>query len=259
MTLLVTEIRRALARRLVRVFVVVALAGIALVAILILVNSQPDDVDALSPDDVWSTGEDEGGVLQAGALLFLVFSLLAGASLVGAEYKAGTLTNLLTWEPRRLRVFASKLAAAALVAAGLFVVLELLLALVVAGLVSARGTGWENVDDDFLRGVTGYLARGALVTGGLAMVGASIAALGRNTTAALGALLGYLIVVESIVRGLRPGWDGWYLVENVFIALDGQRIDDVTRSVPGSALVLLGYLALIVVGTAVVFTRRDVT
>jgi hypothetical protein len=131
--------------------------------------------------------------------------------------------------------------------------------LVVAGLVSARGTGWENVDDDFLRGVTGYLARGALVTGGLAMVGASIAALGRNTTAALGALLGYLIVVESIVRGLRPGWDGWYLVENVFIALDGQRIDDVTRSVPGSALVLLGYLALIVVGTAVVFTRRDVT
>jgi ABC-2 type transport system permease protein len=258
MTLLVTEIRRALARRLVRVFVVVALAGIALVAILILVNSQPDDVDALSPDDIWSRDVDEG-VLRAGAILFLVFSLLVGASFVGAEYKAGTITSLLTWEPRRVRVLASKLAAAALVSGGLFVALEILLAVVLAALVATRGTGWENVDDHFFRGLAGYLGRGALVTGGLAVVGACIATIGRNTTAALGVLLGYLVIVESIVRGLRPGWDGWYLVENVFIGLDGQGIDEVTRSVPGSALVLLGYLAIIVAGTAVVFTRRDVT
>jgi len=257
--LLTTELRRALARRLVRVLVLVVLAGIALVAILILVNSRPEDVDAVAPEDVWSSDPDEGGVVRAGSLLFLLFSLLAGASFVGAEYKAGTLTSLLTWEPRRLRVLACKLAAAALVAGGLFVVLEILLALVLAGVVVVQGTGWENVEDDFYRGIAGYLGRGALVTGGLAVLGASIAAVGRNTTAALGAVLGYLVIVESIVRGLRPGWDGWYLVENVFIALDGHRIEDVARSVPGSALVLLGYLAVVVAGTAVVFVRRDVT
>jgi ABC-2 type transport system permease protein len=258
-TLVSTEVRRALARRLVKVLALVALAAMVFVAILILVNSQPNDPDAFGPDDVWSSDPDEGGVVRAGSILFLLFSLLAGASFVGAEYKAGTITGLLTWEPRRLRVLAAKLAAAAIVAGGIFVVFEVLLALVLAGVVVVRGTGWEQLEGGFYGGLAGYLGRGAFVMGGLAVLGACIATLGRNTTAALGAVLGYLVVVESVVRGFRPGWDSWYLIENLFIALDGHRIDDVTRSVPGSALVLLGYLAVVVAGAAAVFARRDVT
>ncbi|HEX6313136.1 MAG TPA: hypothetical protein VF152_16105 [Acidimicrobiia bacterium] len=255
----VTEVRRALARRLVRVVVLVALAGIVLAAAIAFANSSPDEVDAFSLDDIWTSDADGEYVLGGTASLFLFLALLVGASLVGAEYKAGTVTTLLTWEPRRLRVIGSKLVAAGLVAGGLFVVLQLLLVLALAFVVGVRGAGLENVPDDYYRGLAGFLGRGALIMAWCAVLAAGIATLGRNTTAAFGAVVAYVVVVESILRVLRPGWEAWYLPENVFTALEGRRLEEVARSAPGSALVLLGYLAVVVTGAVVVFARRDVT
>jgi hypothetical protein len=48
-----------------------------------------------------------------------------GASLVGAEFASRSMTTLLTWEPRRLRVFVAK-AVAVLLATALFAVVALL-------------------------------------------------------------------------------------------------------------------------------------
>ena len=53
--LFAVEIRRALSRRLVRVLVLVALLGIVVLAIGAFATSDPDAVDAFSPDDIWST------------------------------------------------------------------------------------------------------------------------------------------------------------------------------------------------------------
>jgi hypothetical protein len=156
-------------------------------------------------------------------------------------------------------VLTAKLLAAAVVTGVLFVVLEIVLASALAPVVIVRGTGFDDAGSDFYRSLAGFLGRGALVAAGCAVLGASIAVIGRNTTAALGVVLGYIIIVEQILRGLRPGWDAWFLGENLGIVLGGATIDDVARSVPGSALVLLGYLVVVVAGAAVVFVRRDVT
>lgn len=255
------EIRRALTRRLVRVLVLVALLGIVIIAIGAFATSDPDAADAFSPADIWTPELDESGdaaIVGGVSFLFLLMALLGGASFIGAEYKAGTITTVLTWEPRRLRVIGAKLAAAAVVAAALFVVLEALLAGALAPAAIVRGTT-EGADDDFYRSLAGFLGRGALLTGGCAVLGGTIATVGKNTTAALAVVLGYIVIVEQILRGLRPGWNAWYLGENLGIVLTGERLEDVVRSVPGAAAVLLFYLAVFVAVTLVVFARRDVT
>jgi ABC-type transport system involved in multi-copper enzyme maturation permease subunit len=259
--LLAVEVRRALARRLVRVLVLLALLGIVAIAIGAFATSDPDTADAFSPGDIWASDLDEEGdaaIVGGVSFLFLLMALLGGASFIGAEYKAGTITTLLTWEPRRLRVIVAKLGAGAVVAAVLFVVLEVLLAGALAPAAIVRGTT-EGADDDFYRSLAGFLGRGALLTGGCAVLGGTIATVGKNTTAALGVALGYIVIVEQTLRGLRPGWNAWYLAENLGIVLTGERIDDVVRSVPGAAAVLLLYLAAFVAVTLVVFARRDVT
>jgi hypothetical protein len=61
---------------------------------------------AFAAGDIWS-GRDDGAdanTLGQTSFLFLLMAVLGGASFVGAEYKAGTVTTLLTWEPRRTRV-----------------------------------------------------------------------------------------------------------------------------------------------------------
>jgi ABC-type transport system involved in multi-copper enzyme maturation permease subunit len=262
--LLAVEIRRALSRRLVRLLVLVALLGIMVIAIGAFATSDPDAADAFSPGDIWSSeveddGSGDANIVGGVSFLFLLMALLGGASFVGAEYKAGTITTLLTWEPRRLRVIAAKLLAAAAVAAVLFVVLEVMLAGALSPATIIRGVGFEDAPDDFYRTLAGFLARGALLTAGCAVFGGAVAAIGRNTTAALAVVLGYIVIVEQILRGLRPGWNAWYLAENIGIVLTGERFDDVVRSVPGASAVLLFYLGAFVAVSVAAFTRRDVT
>ncbi|MGH9012776.1 MAG: ABC transporter permease subunit [Acidimicrobiia bacterium] len=258
---LAIEVRRALARRLVRVLVLLALLGIVVIAIGAFATSDPDSLDAFSPGDIWTSEFDESddaAIIGGVSFVFLLMALLGGASFVGAEYKAGTITTLLTWEPRRTRVIGAKLVAAGVVAGAIFLVLEVLLAGALAPAAIVRGTT-EGADDEFYRSLAGFLLRGALITGGCAVLGGSIATVGKNTTAALGFVLGYIVIVEQILRGLRPGWNAWYLAENLAIVLTGEQLDDVVRSVPGAALLLAGYLAVFVAATLLVFARRDVT
>jgi ABC-type transport system involved in multi-copper enzyme maturation permease subunit len=259
---LVVELRRALSRRLVRMLVLVALVGIVAIAIGAWVTSDADSPTAYSAADIWSGVDDSGdaNTLGSTSALFLFMGLLGGASFIGAEYRAGTIGTLLTWEPRRLRVIAAKLIAAGVVAGLLYLVLQAVLAAALVGVASGAGTT-DGVDADFYVRLGGLLVRGALLTAGCAILGGSLAALGRNTTAALGIVLGYLLVVENILRGLRPGWDEWLVIDNLFLVLVGRPEDsaDLQRSVLGAGILLVAYLAVLVSGTAAVFARRDVT
>ena len=259
-TVLLVELQRALARRLLRLFLLLALLLIAAIVVGAFIRSNPDAANAFSPGDIYTTEENDSeiGFVGAMSLLFVPAGLLLGASFVGAEYRAGTITALLTWEPRRVRALGAKLVAAGLVAAGVFVALELVLATGLGAVAIVRGTT-DGADAEFYRGMTGFVARCALLTGGLSVLGACIALLGRNTTAALGAVFGYIIVVESVLRGFRPGWNAWFFLENFFIVLGGEEADDVTRSVTGAGLLLVSYLAVLVAASMVTFARRDVT
>jgi ABC-type transport system involved in multi-copper enzyme maturation permease subunit len=190
----------------------------------------------------------------------MVVGLLVGASLVGAEYRFGTLTTLLAWEPRRLRVLVAKVVAAMLVVAAGYLVVEALLALALVPVAVTRGT-FAGADAAFARGVAGQVLRGTALAGGLAGLGACLATLGRNTSAALGALVVHLIAVEAVLRAQRPAWTPWYLAENLAVVLTGAHVtsEHITRSTLASAALLAAYLAVAVALSAALFLRRDVT
>jgi len=308
--LLVSEVRRALARRLVRVLALLALAGVVAITVGNFVNSTKAaagnglDVEAerqarvqacrqssppgfqascdrltplASPPgdkrfklvDLW-LGRTErlkrgitrtrGYVLASTSTLFFLLALVVGASFIGAEYRAGTLTTLLTWEPRRARVLAAKLAAAALAGAGLYLLLQLLLTALLWGVASTRGIT-AGADAAFYRGIAGLLARGTALASGLAVLGACLAFLGRTTSAALGGVLVYLIGVEGILNNQAPDWSRWFLLPNTVAVFTGEQLrrGGFTRSPGGAAALTVAYLAALVGVTVVVLRRRDVT
>ena len=108
MTLFLTELRRALHRRLVWVLIGLALAGIVVTGVLVFIatggsSTAPAGVDSIDParvTDWWRPDLPDGVVLLPGVMLFLG-ALIGGASVVGAEWRSGGVTTVLTWAPRR--------------------------------------------------------------------------------------------------------------------------------------------------------------
>ena len=300
--LLSVELRRMLARRLVRVLAALALVGIAIAGVAVAVTSKPDggpglavaqrqveeqralceEAMAANPQDFPPNVDSEEfcrenyrveffysdprfhltalrDVFLGTAFILVVGGWLLGASFMGAEWHAGTLGTLLTWEPRRLRVFVAKLAAAAAVLFLLAMALQAMLGLVLAAAAAFRGTT-EGADAEWLRSVSGVAVRVAGLTAMAGAMGFAIATIGRNTAAALGVGFAYLAVVEGLVRGLRPQWSRWLIGDNAGVFLAGEAgFPPVSRSPLGAGGVIAVYTAVLLVAALVSFRERDVT
>jgi len=195
--------------------------------------------------------------IQGASFILFVGALVVGASFVGAEWHAGTMTTLLTWEPRRLRVLAAKAVACVavvfLLAAGLEVVLSLALALVAKtrGITSGLPSGW-------FRSVVGTIARVGAAAAAASALGLALAMIGRNAAAAMGVSFGYLAIVEGLIRGLKPQWQPWLFGDNLNAFILGGGSLPGGRSVGGAALVLGVYLGVLLFVAAVSFRVRDV-
>jgi ABC-2 type transport system permease protein len=300
-TLLAVEVRRVGARRLVRVTVALAalaiLAG-ATIAFLVSRHSDqatvaragaarqaqverciagqldgvPSDIPAqdrpqFCEQHVGSPIEDRRfhyenlpDILVGMSWFAILLGWLLGASLVGAEWHAGTMATLLTWEPRRVRVLLAKLVAAGALAFTLAVGLQILLGAVLLPAGLLRGTT-EGIDSDWLRSLGGVGLRVASVSIVGTLIGFSIAAIGRNTAAALGIAFGYFAIVESAIRGLRPRWTSWLLGDNIMVVITGQpqNFPLVDRSTLGAATVLACYTLGLLALAVAIFHRRDIT
>ena len=57
---------------------------------------------------------DIADILLGISVLIMILMWLVGASFIGAEWRHGTITTLLTWEPRRIRLMVAKVAAVVL-------------------------------------------------------------------------------------------------------------------------------------------------
>jgi ABC-2 type transport system permease protein len=191
-----------------------------------------------------------------GALAVIGWAL--GASLVGAEFASRSMTTLLTWEPRRGRVFVAKAATAMLATAVLAVACLALLALAMWPALAAHGAPL-GADDPTLWSLAGTIGRGVALATISAGIGFAIATIGRNTAAALGAGFAYVIVLENIVGTSIAGWRRWLLLGNVVVFVSG-RSD--ASDVPGRSVTGAGvFLAAVAVGALIVaggtFRRRD--
>jgi ABC-type transport system involved in multi-copper enzyme maturation permease subunit len=79
------------------------------------------------------------GCAVASGVLFTL-SVVVGASFVGAEWNSGSMSTLLTWEPRRARVLAAKLVACMITTMVVSLVLLVVLALLLLPSAAAHGT-----------------------------------------------------------------------------------------------------------------------
>jgi hypothetical protein len=284
------ELSRALSRRFVRVLIGIAVVAIVFAGVMVFLHTEKFDAPArarahtqLQVDvqqcmterseveclqefslghydksvyltDLWPQ-DDREPTLAIAIVLLMFGGLLAAASVVGAEWRSGMVGTLLTWEPRRVRVALARVMSAALAAAVIALVLQIIFIAALLPSMLLHG-GTAGADAEWLRGLLGAMAKGAALTGLAAIVGASLALIGRNTAVALGVAFVYLNVVESAVRAWRPGLGRWLITNNTVDFLMGARADVTASPFPPITLILWA-AGICAVATAV-FHHRDI-
>lgn len=200
---------------------------------------------------------DVNWMLMGFALPLMILSWLFGASFVGAEWHNRTMTTLLTWEPRRLRVLAGKA-----IATSVIVFLWVLASQAVALAVfypAARFEGtMTGVDIDWWLDVGSTALRVSGLGCVVASFGLALATVGRNSAAALGIGFGYFAVVESLIRVFKPSWFDWLVGPNIALVLDGSEDIGLGHSQGAGGALLLAYVAISLVVAGLVFRRRDI-
>jgi ABC-2 type transport system permease protein len=208
--------------------------------------------------------------------LYAFLAFVLGASFIGAEFSSGSLGTWLTFEPRRLRVASSKLAAAGLGGAGL-AALGLTLSALGAWLVSR-----VNQPDPALQlppgagapeSVTQLLLRCIAVSVLAGLAGVALGLIVRNTGAIVGIVLGYGVIVEGILaQALGHGrLVPWLPLKNLqaFVergatyfaevcGADGCQMQQMTVTYTHGWLYLLIAGVALLGGALLVFRRRDV-
>ena len=261
-TLFGVEVRRALARRLVRVLVAVAVLACAVAGVVVFVTTSAADVAAADHHvarlvDLWSNGEDS--LLGVTVAFLAIGALIGGASVVGAEWRAGTVVTMATWAPRRGRVLLARFAACAVLAAVISVALQMLLVLAVLPTMLSKGST-SGIDGAWVGDLAFAVGRSMAICALAALVGATVASIGRNTTATLAVAFVELAVVESIVRGVWPERARWLVGENLATFLPWRPMENVSfERGPGlAAVTLLLYAIVLTVVATVLFRRRDI-
>jgi ABC-2 type transport system permease protein len=189
-------------------------------------------------------------ILEGVSSLTSILGLVIGASFVAASWQTGTISTIFTWEPRRLRWFASRILVLLI---GVFVMAALIVAFLSGGLALAamlRGST-AGVDGAWGADVLSTWLRVALAASISGVIGGAVAAVGRHTSAALGVVFVWTAVIEGLIRGLRPFWTPWLLGENLVSFLSWQTTGFQVPSqsytiTPGRAVfVILGYTAVL--------------
>lgn len=170
--------------------------------------------------------DDFTGMLGLAGGLAAVVSLLVAASSGGADWGARTMGLLLSWEPRRLRVF--------LVRLGVTLMITLVFTALAVGLAYGLGRviadmhGWEGPasDLDYLKppdlGDMGELALRWLPISLLAAAaGYGVAMLTRSTGWAIGGLIAFGVVLGPFVMGLWAWGSQWLPQVNAVAWLQG--------------------------------------
>jgi len=212
------------------------------------------------------------GVLQGVSYFLLFAAFLIGASFVAAEFSTGAIGNWLTFEPRRLRVYGSKIAAAGLwfVPLGAVVVAVVTLGtfLIAAQAGTTAGTDWSQV--------VGTAIRVVVTTAMGAIMGAVVGLVLRHTAAAIGLVMGYIVLVEGVFGSFLQKAQPWLLGKNfdAFVLHDTTYVlNQCTTQADGNYICdqiektltfehgawYLGVLTVVLVVLAgAIFQRRDV-
>ena len=163
-----------------------------------------------------TTGAGEGlywglqGILPTiGLIVALLTGGLVGASFFGAEYRFGTIEQVLLWEPRRHRVILAKYLTVFFGSALVAMVASLSVVVALWPTALWRGTT-EAVDARFWIDLVSVTGRIGITAGLLGVIAGTVAIITRHTAGAVMAMLGYNIIggilIDLWLKWLRP-WD----------------------------------------------------
>ena len=208
------------------------------------------------------------GVLPGVSTFFLVVAVLIGASFVGAEYKAGTVENLLLWEPRRARVLVTKFVAGFVSSFVLTFALLTWLSGLLYVMAVLRGTT-DGIDGRFWIDVASTITRGSVMGGVFFVAAMSVSVVARNTTAAVGVILGWFAISNIVIELFAKWMRSWELFTNAgaFIReADGIRYQKIqgfwetyyAHGYMKAGLIAAVWALVLALIATVVFVRRDV-
>lgn len=262
--LTLVEMRRALYRRLVRWMILIALAFSALAGLVVFLTSGDELKFAQDPGhparmaNWWTGGIGDDHLLIAAIFLF-VGATICGASVAGAEWRAGTVTTVLTWVPSRIRLHVARTGSAALLSFVISFCLQVVFLLAAVPAVVLNGNT-SGTDSAWWTALLLAMLRISLVTSLVAVLALSIATIGRNTSAALIVLATWALVIERMVAGFWPKLGRFMISENVGTMIQWSQLEgvDFERGPIVSLFTLAGYLAVVIAAATVLFARRDV-
>ncbi|HSL11243.1 MAG TPA: ABC transporter permease subunit [Actinomycetota bacterium] len=215
-------------------------------------------------------------ILEGASFMLALLAIVLGASLAGADWSTGTMTTVLAWEPRRVRVW---LVRAIVVAAVLAIVLVVVQAVFTAAwFVGTTVSGTTETGRGFGGSVTNALWVGTVVAVAFGLVAHALASVGRSTIAGVGVIVGYAIIVEGFVAGFVEDLAPRLLIRAATVVISGNPMlsrgatvayapDGSLVGTEGAAVLLSVEGAWVVVGAYVVtlgllaialFQRRDV-
>jgi hypothetical protein len=265
--LLAVEMRRAMRRRVVRGLIVLALLGCVFAGVIAFMGSSGktlaelhvgNDTHPAVLTDWWVPAKSDGAALIA-SIFLLLGALFGGASVAGGEWRAGTITTVLTWEPRRIRLNVARTAACGILAFVIALGLQVIFLASFLPAVLANGTT-AGADTDWWYSLALVVARTALLTSIAAMLAVGLATLGRNTAFAFATVFAWMAVLENLIRGLRPGWAPYLWGENVGTVVQWKQMEGVnfTRGPLLALGTILLYTSVIVGAATSAFHRRDI-
>ena len=268
--LTVTEFKRLMSRRMTLAFpagLALLMIGGIVIAYFVIVNDEGNEPNLV--DDV-AGGVGLDSYFTPIAILLPLMAFVIGASYFGADVKTGVIEQILTWEPRRMRLLAARVMSglvgvAAVVA--LLVLFYVVLTFVLAGLVGTvdgtTGEFWGNLAKAVLR----ISAAGAL----FCAFGIGVTVITNHSLASIVGFVIYWFIIDNLIAVFLPRVSVLTPITNATAFADGSDVERLEGSVFSgdvdtivshgwvtAGIILAAWSLLMVVVGAVLFNRRDI-
>ncbi len=269
------ELARLLARGLTRWFplglAAVFVIGIG-IAFLIITNDSSIDAEGIDFLDDMAGGVEARDVLGPIGFLLPLMAFVIGASYIGADIKSGMLEQILTWEPRRIRLMIARIAALLVGIGVIAAILSLFFTFLMFALAVSVGGTTGGLTGEFWGNYALILVRTSIAAGVFGIFGFAVTLLIGNSIGAIVGwiiywLAGELILLPPLLPQIQPylpvvnsdafsrGVDVEKIDGSVFSG-DFDIVFSHTYLVAGA--IVVAYVAVALVASGIAFTRRDI-